>query len=74
VAQSRRDDMISLGYLLSFLVVGDITWLKDFKPTDPNFFQKIMRVKTTIQSDQLCSGQARGLQPYVDEVFEYKFD
>ena len=74
MSQSRRDDLISLAYLLSFLVVGDITWLSNFKPQDPNFFTKIMRIKMNMKPDQLCSGQARGLLPYVEEVFAYSFD
>ena len=33
--QSRRDDLISLAYLLTFFIRGDLDWLKNLRPNDP---------------------------------------
>jgi len=52
--QSRRDDLISLAYLLTFFIRGDLDWLKNLRPNDPQFFKKIGQVKKTLNHHKLC--------------------
>lgn len=46
--QSRRDDMISLIYLLIFFINGRLEWLAKFKNSEPNYFKKVAAMKQSI--------------------------
>ena len=45
VTQSRRDDLISLAYLLEFFINGEITWLGEMRSEDDDFYQEVSRTK-----------------------------
>lgn len=74
VEQSRRDDLISLVYLVIFFVQGELGWMKNLKSTDPLFFQKVAKIKQNLNSKTLCTGPAKGLEAFCDEVFSYEFE
>ena len=68
---SRRDDLISLGYLLVYLIDGDIPFLLNEEPGVPRkvVFNKIKEKKEKLLPEQLCqSKQAMLLLPFVKAV------
>ena len=68
---SRRDDLISLGYLLVYLIDGDIPFLLSEEPGVPRkvVFNKIKEKKEKLLPEQLCqSKQAMLLLPFVKAV------
>lgn len=71
---SRRDDLISLAYLTVFLVQGELGWFKNFSAKDPLFFEKMKKIKTEMTPETLCANQAVILGPFVEEIFNYRFE
>ncbi len=56
IEQSRRDDMISLGYVLMYFLRGFLPW-QDLKGTTPlRKSQNIIELKRSTHPDQLCCG------------------
>lgn len=84
VTHSRRDDLISLSYLLLYLIDGDLAFLsKDGDsagaPEDNSFnqdeFKRIKKLKNRLTPQMLCqSPEALTLLPFLEEVFSYEFD
>lgn len=72
VSQSRRDDLISLAYLLVYLLNGPPEWAKD-RVCSEQKFAKIAKIKKNMTPADLCQGPAYKILPYVTEVFNYKF-
>lgn len=52
---SRKDDLMSLTYLLVYLLNGKNLWLGELKPSDSNFFRKVAHIKKQLTIDELCS-------------------
>lgn len=71
--QSRRDDLISLCYLLVFFLNGKLDWLGDLMDSDPNYFEKVGLIKMKLDPEGLCVGKAKLLLPFVTEVFSLSF-
>lgn len=44
ITQSRRDDMISLAYLIVFLMNGELTWLEDVDTEAADFFEHVKQI------------------------------
>jgi hypothetical protein len=66
---SRRDDLISLCYLLTYLVDGDLPYIHDMK------FDEINERKNKLTTRQLCnSPEGSRLFPFVNEIFKLKFE
>lgn len=73
--QSRRDDLISMTYLMAFLISGRVSWHGDLDFKDPNYYNDIYNIKTTISVAELCCGPAEALLfPFANEIFNLKFD
>lgn len=70
---SRRDDLISLAFLLCFSITGELNWLSKLKNSDPNFFLKVGRLKNKVGPDELCIGKAAPLKAFVLEIFKLEF-
>lgn len=49
--QSRRDDLISLLYFLSFLFSGQLVFIGELNSTDPKYFQKVSHIKCHLTVD-----------------------
>ena len=71
---SKRDDLISLVYLLLYLFkelpipCRQVGTLKED-------FDHILQIKKQLSIDDLCQGRrARTLKPFVEEVFSYKYN
>ena len=70
---SRRDDLISLCYFLSFLLLGKLAWLGKISNNDPHFFKKVARIKNRLTAEDLCFDRAKIILPFVTEIFELSF-
>ena len=76
---SRRDDLISLCYMLVYLIDGDTPFLLDEEQGVQNprkvMFDKIKEIKRNLIPEYLCqSKNAMLLLPFVKAVFELTFD
>jgi len=80
ISLSRRDDLISLAYLLLYLIDGDLEYMKDGDadkhPQDQAAeFQKIGLKKVTMTPEELClSNESKKIYPFLKEVYSLKFD
>lgn len=59
--QSRRDDLISMFYLMAFLISGRVAWHENLDHRDPGYFDDILRIKTTLSVAELCCGPEEAL-------------
>lgn len=48
IALSRRDDLISLTYILTHFLNGKLLWLGSLKRSDPDYFKKVGKVKKNL--------------------------
>ena len=62
---TRRDDFISLCYLITFFVSGEVTWLKGKDLKSPFIVYQIAKIKENLTAADLCLGLARGMEPFV---------
>lgn len=71
---SRRDDLISLVYLLAFFSRGKIPW-KDpsLREDDEDYLDKIGKLKKNLTLKKLCAGRADILLEFATEVFKLEF-
>ena len=83
LTHSRRDDLISLAYLMLYLIDGDLAYLTkdggDSGENESQFnqaeFQRIKELKNNLTPKDLCeSPEALTLLPFIEEVFKYEFD
>jgi hypothetical protein len=54
-----------------FLLQGEVAWLNDISTSHPDFFEKVSKIKAEMTPKSLCDGQAKGLLPFVKEIFNY---
>lgn len=75
---SRRDDLISLAYLLIYLLDGDLEFMKsdpENEDMESNEFQQIGLLKVKMTPKDLCkSSDCKKLYPFIKEVYNLKFD
>ena len=79
---SRRNDMMSLAYLLVYLIDGDLCFLRqdgDQDDIDGSFnleeFKRIRKLKNDLSPKVLCCSQeSLTLLPFVEEIFSYTFE
>jgi hypothetical protein len=71
--QSRRDDLISLAYLLCFFMQGKVSWFDSSKIKEKEFFKKIKRLKRKHTPADLCAGHANRLKAFVEACFGIQF-
>lgn len=85
LAHSRRDDLISLSYLLLYIIDGDLLFLAkdgdtqqevaDDKQFNQIEFQRIRELKNNMSPKMLCESlEAQTLLPFIEEVFSYEFE
>ena len=55
VAPTRRDDLISLIYMMIFLINGDLPWLEQGTALN---VERILKLKLTITPQDLCKSNA----------------
>jgi hypothetical protein len=70
--QSRRDDLISLFYLLQFFMNGSLWWYNEVQH-EQNLRGVIGQLKIKMKAHEMCRGKAKNLIPFGEEVMSYKF-
>lgn len=79
---SRRDDLISLAYLLIYIVDGDLEFMKghcdsgdDNMSSNSDEFISIGKAKLGMSPKEICpSIESRELLPFVQEIYSLRFD
>lgn len=69
---TRRDDVISLGYLMIYLWNGKLPWQK-IDINDPKRGEKVYHMKSTMSPRSLCKGMPNQMATYLQDVFSLKF-
>ena len=72
--QSWRDDMESIGYLLVYLIRGELPWQGVQAPIKTEKYQLIMEKKMSMTSELLCQGLPGEFQTYMQQVTELSFE
>lgn len=70
---SRRDDLISLVYLLYFFIQGNIQWIGRLPDDEFEEFKFVGRRKIEAQPKDICIGAASGFLEFAEAVFKLKF-
>ena len=76
VEQSRRDDLESIGYMLIYLIKGNLPW-KDVKLKADNAYKKyieMLNLKKTTSPEDLCFGLPSQLADYIKYCKNLKFE
>lgn len=74
IAQSRRDDLESLGYVLMYFLRGSLPWQGLRANTKEEKYAKILQKKRTTTIESLCRGFPLELQLYFNYVRSLQFD
>jgi hypothetical protein len=72
ISQSRRDDFVSICYLLVYLFNGEPNWMYKISqgpPIDVN--PAVAAVKKSMTPKRLCVGSSKRLIDFTREVFSY---
>jgi casein kinase 1 len=79
---SRRDDLISLAYLLIYIVDGDLEFMKgqcesgdDNMSSNSDEFIKIGKAKLSMRPKDICpSFESQQILPFIQEIYSLRFD
>ena len=71
---SRRDDLISLGYVLIFLYKKSLPWTSDFKSLNKKTYFELVMSKLTCAGGDLFKNLPEGLVNYVKYCQKLKFE
>jgi len=74
VAQSRRDDLESLGYMLLYLLGGSLPWQKLKAETKEQKYRLMMEMKKSLSVDELCGEAPRAFSTYMKTVRALQFE
>lgn len=70
---SRRDDLISLGYMLIFFYKGTLPWQGLSAKSKEEKYEKISNIKKTISIKELCKGLPYQFENYFKYCYNLKF-
>ena len=73
-ALSRRDDLISLGYILVYFLKGKLPWQKVRGKDKEEKYSNIRKLKQGLGSNTICSGLPREFQNYLEYCQNLEFD
>lgn len=62
--------MISLSYLLAYIVSGELYWHSGIRSDDSVYRSKIMMLKMQHTPESICTYEAKWLLPFVAETFK----
>ena len=71
---SRRDDLISLGYMLIYLLKRDIPWNSTFKDLNKEKYYNLIYLKDTNSNGELFKGLPDELVEYIKYTRSLKFE
>lgn len=71
--QSRRDDMIALGYLLIYFAKGTLPWAAIEANSSSQKIQQICTMKSTIEPEELCNKLPPEFRRYLVAVSSLEF-
>ncbi len=71
---SRRDDLISLGYIIVYFVKGKLPWQKVKGKTKEEKYNNIKKLKHGLGNQVICSGLPKEFQIYLDYCTTLQFD
>ena len=71
---SRRDDLISIGYMLIYLFKGSLPWQGQKGNTKSEKYRKIADIKKTISFEQLCTKMPKELICYIEYCYDLEFN
>ena len=74
IKMTRRDDLESIGYMLIYLVNGDLPWSNYIYGELKERFEKIYQLKANITNEELCKGLPRQMCLYMDYVKSLKYE
>ncbi|CAK61633.1 unnamed protein product (macronuclear) [Paramecium tetraurelia] len=72
--QSRRDDLESLGYVLMYLLRGQLPWQNMKAINQKDKYQRIMEKKLETSPDALCKGFPIEMSQYLNYCKNLKFE
>ncbi|CAD8196542.1 unnamed protein product [Paramecium octaurelia] len=72
--QSRRDDLESLGYVLMYLLRGQLPWQNMKANNQKDKYQRIMEKKLETSPDALCKGFPIEMSQYLNYCKNLKFE
>jgi serine/threonine protein kinase len=70
---SRRDDLISIGYMLIFFILGKLPWQGLKKITNMSQLDVIKEVKMLINNEELCKEVPECFKLYLDHCTKLKY-
>ena len=71
---SRRDDLISLCYLLAYLMNGETTWINKEIRDKRELHRRVAAIKKDMKPKEFCIRSAQGLLPFAKKVWSLKFE
>jgi len=71
---SRRDDLISIGYMLMFLLKGSLPWQKIKNVSKEDKIKQIYKLKNYYKQNNLCNDYPVFLIDYMNYVYNLKYD
>ena len=74
IVQSRRDDLISLGYLLIYLIKGKLPWQGLHSDGKWTRNQKILQCKLDTSISKLCKGLPNEFKTFMEYTTQLDFD
>ncbi|XP_068343108.1 casein kinase 1-like protein 2 [Pyrus communis] len=74
VEQSCRDDLESLGYVLTYFLRGSLPWQEVSARTREEEFEKMCEIKESISIEELCRGYPREFAAYLNYCRSLRFD
>ncbi|TDG40299.1 hypothetical protein AWZ03_013278 [Drosophila navojoa] len=73
IEQSRRDDLIAVGYVLIYFLRGSLPWQNLPAPTKEKKYEAIYEMKRSISNEQLCKDFPNEFSLYMNYCFKLGF-
>ena len=74
IEPSRRDDLISIGYMLMFLLKGVLPWQKLTQMSKDEKIKSIFKIKNYYKQNNLCNDYPSCLVDYMNYAYNLKYD
>lgn len=73
LAQARRDDLESLGYVIMYLYYGTLPWVDAHDDDQDSSYCKMEKIKKEMPLEKLCAGMPSQMLEYMRYVRELRF-